>query len=149
MALPLSCILLYIFYPIFNLHIHNVYQILPRGRTNSVSILINANLILTLIPPLAYNFYLLVNATQNVFFKIVGEMKLLPVFGERFHLYFPSLIVLAILFTHNHLFSKILLFLSIPIIQKNYDPSSQRTDEYLQDGIMYFRHYLRMLHSCM
>lgn len=146
MAIPLSCILLYTLYPIFTSNVNNIYNINWYGNTNILSILINASLILTLIPPLAYNFYLLVNVTQNAFFQVVGEMKLLPIFGVKFHLYFPSFICLAIFFTYTRIFSRILISLSIPVYHY-YNIDSILVHEQLRDGISFFNHYIRSLHQ--
>lgn len=114
MIIPVSFIVLCTFYSIFVLRISSFYHMHSGGRTGPVSILHNASFMLRLMPPMAYNFFLLTNVKENAFFEIIGAMKVIPVLGSKFHIYFPSVILLYSLATLFNWFARVQKALGIP-----------------------------------
>ncbi len=135
MIIPVTFIVLCTFYSIFVLRISSFYHMHAGGRTGSVSILHNASFTLRLMPPLAYNFFLLTNVKDNAFFTIIGKMRVIPVLGDKFHIYFPSVIFLYSVATFFNWFARLKKALGIPHFEYN----SKFEHDSVKEGLIIYR----------
>eukprot|EP00736_Rhodelphis_marinus_P002976 Rmarinus@m.26199 len=93
------------YYSLFRMQFFNLYRLVP-GHSDSVSLLFNALFVCRITGPLCYNFYVLIDETDEVdeprvsFFTVVGNMSEVPIIGSKFQLYFP--ITLGVLVVLNY-----------------------------------------------
>ena len=81
-------ILLYLslctYYGFFHLKFSTFYGIYPHNQTDSYSLLLSANFISKLAPPLCLNFSRLFNIDELAFHKMLNAMDPIPILGEDF-----------------------------------------------------------------
>eukprot|EP01097_Dermamoeba_algensis_P007333 TRINITY_DN4628_c0_g1_i1.p1 TRINITY_DN4628_c0_g1~~TRINITY_DN4628_c0_g1_i1.p1 ORF type:complete len:423 (-),score=85.71 TRINITY_DN4628_c0_g1_i1:274-1542(-) len=87
------------YYSLFQLKIFNMYTLIPHHMTDPYSLLFNAGYISKLIAPLVYNFLLMLHFHssknhQTAFLQVMGDMTIVPFFGEEFFLYFPIVLII-------------------------------------------------------
>jgi hypothetical protein len=77
----------------FDFKLSGFYGLFPNKQTHASNLLFSASWTIRLVPPMVYNFILMLKLPfKTAFEKIVLPLKIIPFFGEKFQVYFPLLI---------------------------------------------------------
>ncbi len=87
---------------VFSIRIYSFLALHPRYKTNTRSLLQAALILARLCAPLCFNFLFLAKLTDSdtpktEFVKFMGTMKVVPIFGTSFFMYFPIILILIVL----------------------------------------------------
>jgi len=109
--LPLIFLFLTTFYGLFNLKLFRNYQIYisKNQKTDAYSILFLSGFICKIGYPLCLNFLQIakINTYKTSLESFLGVMDLFPVFGNNFAIFYPSLLVIFIIFNIFEIFGKL------------------------------------------
>lgn len=131
--LPLIFIFLTSLYGLFNLKIYGIYHISKSQNTDSSSLLFLTSFICKIGYPLCLNFvYILKMRTNRTSLEtMLGVMDLFPVFGNNFALFYPTILILFILFNIFDVYGKLSNFMGF----STYGFKTEENDEIFEDGL--------------
>jgi len=131
--LPLIFLFLTSLYGLFNLKIYGIYHISKSQNTDASSLLFLTSFICKIGYPLCLNFvYILKMRTYRTSLEhLLGVMDLFPVFGNNFALFYPTILILFILFNIFDIYGKLSNFLGFSA----YGFKTEENDEIFEDGL--------------
>lgn len=106
--IPLLFIIYNVYYGLFRLKISGFFGLYGNGHTDAGSLLFASVNFSRVAAPLCYNYLEMINFKDTAFNKILGNINLVPVLGDDFTNFFPSLLVLFCLFNLFDLYGKVL-----------------------------------------
>jgi len=113
-GLPMLYIVCTIYLGFFEFKLLGFYGLFPNQQTNAANLLFSASWTIRLVPPMVYNFILMLKLPfKTAFEQVVMPIRAIPILGEKFQLYYPSLIFLCSLLCYFDAFSKIMNFFGI------------------------------------
>lgn len=115
------------YYSLFKLQIMTYYRMHP-GVSSQNSLLFSAAYLARLATPLCYNYLHIIHQseTKDTSFSIImGDLEIVPFFGETFNTIFPIFVVALCLFNLCHGYSLVLKWLDVP--QFAYDSAENST----------------------
>ena len=120
-------------YGLFNLKIYGIYHISKSQNTDASSLLFLTSFICKIGYPLCLNFvYILKMRTYRTSLEtLLGVMDLFPVFGNNFALFYPTILIIFILFNMFDVFGKLSNFLGFSA----YGFKTEENDEIFEDGL--------------
>ncbi len=131
--LPLIFLFLTSLYGLFNMKIYGIYHISKSQNTDASSLLFLTSFICKIGYPLCLNFvYILKMKTYRTSLEnLLGVMDLFPVFGNNFALFYPTMLILFILFNLFDVYGKLSNFLGFSA----YGFKTEENDEIFEDGL--------------
>lgn len=86
------------------------YCLRGNKQSHGVALVINAQYLVRLQFPLAYNYLLMLkyDTSETAFSKFLGQMNVVPLFGKSFPVYAPLLIIFLCAFTLCNVYAKIM-----------------------------------------
>jgi len=104
--LPVVYIALCAYWSLFQLRIFNYYRLIPHHQSDANSLLFSAAYLSRLTAPMAYNFLLLINNEGSSFGEFMGQIKMAPILGKDYNLYFPIVLVVFSIANLFNLYTK-------------------------------------------
>lgn len=131
--LPLIFLFLTSLYGLFKIKIYGIYHISKSQNTDASSLLFLTSFICKIGYPLCLNFvYILKMRTYRTSLEtLLGVMDLFPVFGNNFALFYPTILILFILFNMFDVFGKLSNFMGFSA----YGFKTEENDEIFEDGL--------------
>jgi len=83
MFIPVWYITYCAYWSMFQLRLFNYYRLIPHQQSDANSILFSAYYICRLTAPMVYNFLLMIDDKTSAFYKVMGEMDFVPIFGDK------------------------------------------------------------------
>mmetsp|Transcript_25895 Transcript_25895/g.45749 ORF Transcript_25895/g.45749 Transcript_25895/m.45749 type:complete len:439 (+) Transcript_25895:3436-4752(+) len=105
---PLSYILICTHSSLFYLKFQGFYGLYPHNMTDPSNLAWSASFLAKLTAPLCYNFLKFIKVTGTQFYAVMGVVNLMPVLGEDFVVFFPSLLVLFVILNYFNVFGKLM-----------------------------------------
>ena len=95
--IPVTYLTLCIFSSLFSIRVFSYYRFLPGGGTNARTLLMSASYMGRLVPPLIFNYMLMIHCGPNLvrdsaFSELMGTMEV----GGIFNLFFPVVLVVLV-----------------------------------------------------
>lgn len=98
----------------FDFKLNGFYGLFPNKQTHASNLLFSASWTIRLVPPMVYNFILMLKLPfKTAFEKIVMPLKIIPFFGEKFQIYFPLLIFVICVLCYFDTFLCVMTFFNI------------------------------------
>lgn len=113
--LPLSYILLCTYSSLFYLKLQGFYGLYPHNMTDPSNLAWSASFLAKITAPLCYNFLNFIKVTGTQFYAVMGVVNLMPVLGEKFVLFFPSLLLVLVLLNYFNVFGKLMKALGMSL----------------------------------
>lgn len=110
---PLSYILICTHSSLFYLKLQGFYGLYPHNMTDPSHLAYSASFLAKTTAPLCYNFLKFIKVTGTQFYAVMGVVNLIPVLGEDFVLFFPSLLLVLVLMHYFNIFSKLMIALGM------------------------------------
>lgn len=129
--IPVTYITICVFSSLFAVKIMHFYRFLPGGVTNARTLLMSASYMGRLVPPLVYNFLMMVHCTPNsirssAYSDLMGTMQAL----DAFNVFFPMVLVVLVLFVITNLGARLLSLCRV----KQFEFDDQFDDENIASG---------------
>lgn len=119
-----------VYWSLFRLRLFNFYRLIPHQQTDPSSLMFCALYLGRLIPPLAHNYLAMIHNPDTAFWKLMGNMAVVPILGGTFNTYVPIMLAVVVLFTLFNLYSRIASLLRI----KRFQFSESMNDETVEEG---------------
>jgi hypothetical protein len=119
-----------VYWSLFRLRLFNFYRLIPHQQTDPSSLMFCALYLGRLIPPLAHNYLAMIHNPATAFWKLMGNMAVVPILGGTFNTYVPILLAVVVLFTLFNLYSRMAALLRI----KRFQFSENINDEQVEEG---------------
>lgn len=126
--LPLGYMLLCTHSSLFYLKFQGFYGLYPHNMTDPSNLAWSASFLAKLTAPLCYNFLKFIKVTGTQFYAVMGVVNLMPVLGEDFVVFFPSLLILFVALNYFNVFGKLMKALGMSQLSF--------TDNYNDDKIL-------------
>lgn len=125
---PLTYIFATTYIGLFTLRIKGSYGLFNNNHTDPANLVWSAFFTARMVHPLIYNFLYFIKVENTQFNKVMGELNLVPYFGEVF-IYFPLLIVFFALLNVLDFYTWFMVKLGIPQLGFSDNFDRQRLDE--------------------
>lgn len=125
---PLSYMTCTTYFSIFHMKIAGWYGLYGDHNTDTGSLLWCASMLVKLSPPLCYHFLLLIHMKGTTFQSFMGQMNIVPVFGNSFNQVFPCIIFVLCILNLLNAYSKIMQCLSFGLVGFEFAASSNTED---------------------
>jgi len=134
MFIPVWYITYSAYWSMFQLRIFNYYRLIPHQQSDANSILFSAYYICRLTAPMVYNFLLMIDDKTSAFYKVMGQMDLVPIFGEEgsANAFLPLILIILCALNIFNVYSWILGLFCFKRFRKftyNEDFSDERIDK--------------------
>ncbi|CAG9330056.1 LMBRD2_3 [Blepharisma stoltei] len=126
--IPLIYIIACTYFAFSNIKLENFYGLYAHNNTDPSNLIWNASMMLKLVTPLSYNFYMFMKFKKCEFFQIMRAANFVPILGKDFGMYFPSLLLILCLLNYFNLYEKMIVALRIRQLSF--------TDKYSADRIL-------------
>ena len=90
--IPLTYLFSSTYIGLFLLRIKGSYGLYNNNNTDPANLVWSAFFMARMVPPLIINFFYFIKIENTQFSKVMGDMNLLPYFGQIF-IYFPLLVI--------------------------------------------------------
>ncbi len=99
--IPVSYITICVFSSLFSIRILHYYRFLPGQATNPRTLLVSASYMGRLVPPLVFNYLLMIHCgagglRKSAYSELMGPMNAFPLLGDAFAVFFPMVLVLLV-----------------------------------------------------
>lgn len=101
--IPVTYITVCVFHSLFSVRVFHYYRFLPGQATNARTLLMSASYMGRLVPPLVFNYLLMIHCGQDLirnsaYSGLMGPMQQFPILGssDAFAVFFPMVIVLLV-----------------------------------------------------
>jgi hypothetical protein len=135
--IPMIFLFLTTLYGLFNLKLFRNYHIYisKNQKTDGYSILFLSGFICKIGFPLCLNFLQIakININKTSLESFLGVMDLFPVFGNNFAIFYPSLLVIFIIFNMFEIFGKLGQILGLGFSVSKF--RSKDCEEVIEDGL--------------
>lgn len=101
-------------YSLFHLKLSGVYGVYKNKHTDSESLLILSSVMCRIAFPLGLNFIQILKLDQKTIIEgVIGSTNFIPVFGENFTVFYPTILGLLCLFNYFNVFGSLLSCLGL------------------------------------
>ncbi len=99
--LPVTYITVCVFHSLFSIRVLHYYRFLPGQATNSRTLLMSASYMGRLVPPLVFNYLLMIHCGRGLlrnsaYSELMGPMNAFPLLGDAFAVFFPMVLVVLV-----------------------------------------------------
>jgi hypothetical protein len=110
---PLCYILLCTHSSLFYLKFQGFYGLYPHNMTDPSNLAWSASFLAKLTAPLCYNFLKFIKVTGTQFYAVMGVVNLMPILGEEFVVFFPSLLLVFVILNYFNIFGQLMKVLGL------------------------------------
>eukprot|EP00164_Ancoracysta_twista_P004568 GFYU01006166.1.p1 GENE.GFYU01006166.1~~GFYU01006166.1.p1 ORF type:complete len:731 (-),score=190.61 GFYU01006166.1:304-2496(-) len=101
---PMTYMVLCCYWSVFKMKLWIFYEMFPHHQTEGNSLCFNALFVSRFTPPLCYNFLIMMGARDASFGTVMGQMDVVPFFGDQLNLIAPIFIIFISLMTVFNVF---------------------------------------------
>lgn len=103
--IPVTYITICVMHSLFSIRIFSYYRFVPGGATNSRTLLMSASYMGRLVPPLVFNYMLMIHCGSqadtsmlrySAYMGLMGTMKAFPIMGDAFAVFFPMVLIILV-----------------------------------------------------
>jgi hypothetical protein len=122
-------------YSLFHLKLSGVYGVYKNKHTDSESLLILSSVMCRIAFPLGLNFIQILKLNRKTIIEsVIGSTNFIPVFGEKFTIFYPTILGLLCLFNYFNVFGSILSCLGL----SSFGFENEATNEAISEGNQIF-----------
>ena len=133
-VLPLAFLFYACLYGMFNLKISGLFGMYKNKQTDSTSLLFMSSFMCRVGFPLCINFAQILKLKKKTILEdIVGSTKLDPIFGEKFFLIYPCILIFLILLNMLNIYERLIRLFGL---SSHYNRSYASSMEKTKDGEM-------------
>lgn len=107
-VIPLGYILLCTHSSLFYLKLQGFYGLYPHNMTDASNLAWSASFLAKITAPLCYNFLKFIKVSGTQFNTVMKVVNLVPVLGEQFVQFFPSLLIVLVALNYFNAFGKLM-----------------------------------------
>ena len=111
--IPLTYLFSSTYIGLFLLRIKGSYGLYNNNNTDPANLVWSAFFMARMVPPLIINFFYFIKIENTQFSKVMGDMNLLPYFGQIF-IYFPLLVIVFALLNALEFYAWLMVKLGVP-----------------------------------
>lgn len=112
--LPVAYMAFCVLHSLFSIRVLHFYRFLPKA-TNARTLLYSASFVGRLIPPLVYNYLLMIHCgvgaimiRSSSYSQLMGAMQAFPILGDAFAVFYPIVLILLVVVVLFNLVDRIL-----------------------------------------
>lgn len=115
--IPLSFMVFTTYFGLFNLKLQGMYGLYPHNNTDPHNLTWSASFMARLASPLCYNFLLFIKVSGSEFEKVIGVVNIVPVVGEDFAIFFPSILIVFVFMNLFNVYGRLMKALGVSQFQ--------------------------------